>query len=95
MAARITLRGFAVWVLRTVRRLAVTIVGGLLIVLGAIMIITPGPGWLTIIAGLGVLSTEYMWARKALAYCKARYGQAKDKVKDRKRRKSIPPSPEI
>jgi uncharacterized protein (TIGR02611 family) len=95
LAARITLRGALLWVLRSMRRLAVTIVGVLLVLLGAIMIITPGPGWLTIFAGLGVLSTEYTWARRALHYCKARYGDAKDKVKERKRRRNTPPSPEL
>lgn len=95
MAARITVRGFMLWVLRSVRRIVVTLVGALLILLGVIMIVTPGPGWLTIIAGLGVLSTEYTWARRALAHCKARYGQARDKVKsrnERRRNRGAPPA---
>ena len=30
------------------------------------MIFTPGPGWITILLGLGILAAEYVWARKLL-----------------------------
>ncbi len=33
---------------------------------GVVMLALPGPGWLTIVIGLGILATEYVWARKAL-----------------------------
>ncbi|MER3521247.1 MAG: TIGR02611 family protein [Acidimicrobiia bacterium] len=40
---------------------------GLTVVLAGIaMLVLPGPGWLTIIAGLGLLATEYLWARRLL-----------------------------
>jgi uncharacterized protein (TIGR02611 family) len=94
LAARVSLRVFMLWVLRSMRRIVVTVVGALLIVLGLIMIVTPGPGWLTVIAGLGVLSTEYTWARRALAHCKQRYGQAKDQV-NKRRKKNRPPSTDV
>lgn len=96
VAARITIRGFMYWVVRSMRRIAVTVVGALLIILGVIMIITPGPGWLTIFAGLGVLSTEYTWARRALIHCKQRYGKAKESVNNRRNRnRTRPPSTEV
>ena len=34
--------------------------------LGAIFLITPGPGWLIIFAGLGILASEFAWADRAL-----------------------------
>jgi tellurite resistance protein TerC len=34
--------------------------------LGAAMLILPGPGIATIIAGLAILATEYAWARRYL-----------------------------
>jgi len=40
--------------------------GFTLLALGAIMIITPGPGWLTILLGLGILAAEFVWARTLL-----------------------------
>jgi len=48
------------------KRFAVTIVGGALLVLGAAMMILPGPGILVIVAGLAVLATEYVWAKRLL-----------------------------
>jgi len=49
------------------RRFAVTIVGVTLLLLGAAMTVLPGPGILVIVAGLAVLATEYVWARRLLA----------------------------
>jgi uncharacterized protein (TIGR02611 family) len=34
--------------------------------LGIVMIITPGPGWITIVLALGVLAAEFVWARRLL-----------------------------
>lgn len=80
------LRTFLLWVARSVRRIAVTIVGVLLLVAGVIMIITPGPGWLTIIAGLALLGTEYTWARRTLEAAKRRAMRTRDRVSKRQRR---------
>lgn len=35
-----------------------------LIGLGVVMIVTPGPGLLAIIAGMSILAGEYEWARR-------------------------------
>lgn len=42
------------------------IFGFTLLALGALMVVTPGPGWLIMLLGLGVLAAEFMWARKLL-----------------------------
>ena len=43
----------------------VKIAGGFsLIALGAVMLVTPGPGWLAIGGGLALLASEYDWARR-------------------------------
>jgi uncharacterized protein (TIGR02611 family) len=43
------------------------IIGGLgLLVAGTVMVFVPGPGWLTIAAGLALLANEFPWARRAL-----------------------------
>ena len=45
----------------------VKIAGGFaLLVLGGVMLVTPGPGWLTIAAGLALLATEFVWAKRLL-----------------------------
>ena len=48
------------------KRFAVTILGGALLLLGVAMMVLPGPGILLVVAGLAVLATEYVWARKLL-----------------------------
>jgi len=43
------------------------VVGGFaLLVLGVVMLVTPGPGWLAIAGGIGLLATEFEWARRLL-----------------------------
>ncbi len=53
------------------KRFAVTILGGGLLLLGAAMMVLPGPGILVIVAGLAVLATEYVWAQRMLKTAKA------------------------
>ncbi len=48
---------------RLAKRVVITVVGVTLLVFGGIMLITPGPGIVTIAAALGVLAVEYAWAR--------------------------------
>jgi uncharacterized protein (TIGR02611 family) len=86
------LRAFLRWIGRSCRRIAVTVVGMVLLVAGVIMLVTPGPGWLVIIAGLTVMRTEYAWARKALDAAKRRAIQAKDRVKRRRKRPRSTPT---
>ena len=54
------------------KRFAVTIVGVALLVLGAAMMVLPGPGILVIVGGLALLATEYVWARKMLKTARAK-----------------------
>ena len=44
---------------------AIRIAGGfVLVALGIVMLVTPGPGWLAIGLGLTLLASEYAWARE-------------------------------
>jgi hypothetical protein len=52
--------------MQVAKRFAVTIVGFALLALGVAMMVLPGPGILVIVAGLAVLATEYLWARRLL-----------------------------
>lgn len=52
--------------------MAVSVLGTLLIVAGGVMLVTPGPGLLAIIAGLAVWSREFRWARRMLDGAKRR-----------------------
>ena len=62
------------------------IVGGfVLLVAGIAMIALPGPGWLTIAAGLAILAGEFLWARRLLDRLKDQAGRVKRQA-DRFRR---------
>ena len=52
--------------LKQARRLVVTVIGATVILLGLIFIPLPGPGLLGIFAGLAILATEFLWARRLL-----------------------------
>ena len=47
--------------------------GSALILVGLALLVLPGPGILTIAAGLTVLATEYVWAASTLEWMKRRY----------------------
>jgi uncharacterized protein (TIGR02611 family) len=44
-----------------------------LTLLGLALLVLPGPGILTIAAGLAVLATEFVWARRLLDWMKHKY----------------------
>lgn len=48
---------------KTARRIAVLAVGSTVVVLGVIMLVTPGPGLIVIPIGLAILGIEFAWAR--------------------------------
>lgn len=50
--------------LQQAKRFLKILFGFTLLVLGIAMIVTPGPSWLTILLGLGVLAAEFVWARR-------------------------------
>jgi tellurite resistance protein TerC len=51
---------------RVAKRIAVGIVGGSVLVVGVLMIVLPGPAFVVIPLGLGILSLEFAWARSWL-----------------------------
>jgi uncharacterized protein (TIGR02611 family) len=53
---------------RLVWRIAVTVIGAVVIAVGILLLALPGPGWLIIFAGLGILATEYAWAARLLKW---------------------------
>lgn len=51
-------------------KIAVFVLGLLIIVTGIILLPLPGPGWLIIFAGLGIWATEFAWAGRLLEWTK-------------------------
>jgi uncharacterized protein (TIGR02611 family) len=54
--------------------------GFTLLGIGAVMIVTPGPGWVTILLALGILAAEFVWARRLLDRLKEQGGRLRDTV---------------
>lgn len=55
-----------------VRRAALITAGSVLCAVGIVLLVLPGPGLLLIAAGLSLLATELVWARRAVLKAKAR-----------------------
>jgi tellurite resistance protein TerC len=48
---------------KNVRRVFVLLAGSTIVLVGAALLVLPGPGILTILAGLALLATEFVWAQ--------------------------------
>jgi len=48
-----------------VKKLFIAVIGGTVLLLGVALLVLPGPGTLVIAAGLAILATEFLWARRA------------------------------
>src|SRR5882724_4618302 len=73
----------ALMILRTVeqvRRVFLVVAGFTLLLAGVVMLVTPGPGILTIFLGLGLLAAEFVWARRLMDRIKRQGGKWKDAV---------------
>lgn len=49
---------------RGARRVVVAVVGSTVLALGVAMLVLPGPAVVVIPIGLGILATEFVWARR-------------------------------
>ena len=67
------------------KRLVKVIIGFTLLLLGVIMLVTPGPGWVAIGFGLALLAAEFVWARRLLNRLKAEGTRLRDAI--------LPPPP--
>lgn len=52
-------------------RVFIGVIGGLVTIIGTIFLFAPGPGLLVLLAGLGILATEYAWAANAIRKTKS------------------------
>lgn len=69
---------------RSGKRVAVTIVGFAVVIVGIVLIPLPGPGWAIVFGGLAILATEYVWAQRLLGFAKRKVVSARDTVLRRK-----------
>jgi uncharacterized protein (TIGR02611 family) len=65
---------------RLVWRIIIGLIGGLVTVFGAIALVGPGPGILIVLAGLGILATEFAWAARVMVHTRTYAQKAADKA---------------
>ena len=76
---------------RAVRRGGVFLVGTALLVVGAALLVLPGPGIAVMLLGLVVLSAEFLWAKRVLAWARARFSDLRDQAQFRMPGSNRPP----
>jgi uncharacterized protein (TIGR02611 family) len=64
-------------------RVPFALAGSFVLLLGVIMLFTPGPGWAVIIFGLGLLALEFTWAERLLERVINQVERASDQMKRR------------
>jgi hypothetical protein len=67
---------------RNSKRVAVSVAGGLLVLVGVVLLVLPGPGILVVALGFLVLGTEYAWAAAALERTKQMAKKAGDAARE-------------
>jgi len=77
---RYVLRRRYLWVPRPVKKAIVIVIGGTVLLLGVVMMITPGPAFLVIPLGLAILAIEFVWARRWLKRIKKSVSSVKERV---------------
>jgi tellurite resistance protein TerC len=58
--------------LARVKRIVVTVIGFIVLIIGIVLIVFPGPAFIVIPIGLAILATEYEWAKKVFDKIKRR-----------------------
>ena len=60
-----------------VRKLIVAVIGVTILLLGVVMVVLPGPAFIVIPVGLGILATEFAWARRAVRRARVMIAKAR------------------
>jgi len=63
-----------------VKKFLIALIGGTVLLLGVAMLVLPGPGALVIAAGVAILATEFVWARRVWRKAKGTVARARRKT---------------
>ena len=69
---------------KQVKRLVIGLIGFTVLVIGVAMIVLPGPAFIVIPIGLGILATEFIWAKSLLR-------RVKQRITKNNKGKGVPP----
>ena len=59
------------------RKLIVGVIGVTILLIGVVMVVLPGPAFIVIPVGLGILATEFAWARRAVRRARVMIAKAR------------------
>jgi len=66
--------------IRQAKRLIIAIIGLTVLLIGLAMVVLPGPAFIVIPIALGILATEFIWAKKLLDRVKSSASNVKEWV---------------
>lgn len=72
--------GYLITTVKQARRLIKIVFGFTILLVGLVMLVTPGPGLATIVGGLALLATEFIWAKKLMQRVKDGAVNAKNSI---------------
>jgi tellurite resistance protein TerC len=64
-----------------VRRVVIAIIGTTVLLIGVALIVLPGPAFIVIPLGLGILATEFLWARRVTERGRALVNRIRGRVR--------------
>jgi tellurite resistance protein TerC len=67
------------------RKLIIAVIGLTILLLGVAMVVLPGPAFIVIPVGLGILATEFAWARRAVRRARVMIAKARGRESGKKR----------
>ncbi len=73
--------------LKKAKRLIIGVIGFTILLIGIVMVVLPGPAIIVIPIGLGVLATQFVWARRLLKKVKEQIAKNTKKRHDDKTRR--------
>ena len=65
------------------RRVGLSAVGAVILVVGIVLLFIPGPGILVVLLGLSILAREYDWAEDLMHWARDRYRHVAERLKER------------
>lgn len=74
-----------VWTLRKAKQLIIAVIGFTVLAIGIAMIVLPGPAIVVVPIGLGILATEFVWAKSLLTRAKERITRMRANLAARQR----------
>jgi uncharacterized protein (TIGR02611 family) len=66
--------------LKQVKKIIVGVIGFTILFIGILLLVLPGPAFIVIPIGLGILATEFLWAKRILDKVKEKVKQGKEKL---------------